>query len=137
MMTAIEISASGLAAQRLKMNVIANNFANIDITNARSYVENGVTKYEPYRRKQVIFEAGIDGEGLGVSTPRVVDDMSKFREEYRPGHPHAVDGVVLMPNVDPMLEMVDMIAASRAYEANVTAIETAKAMGTASMRILA
>lgn len=140
MASALDISASGLAAQRLKMNVIANNLANAHTTNAGTVVEDGVTKFVPYRRKEVVFQIGMPGherDGLGVSATMVVDDPSPFREEQNPHHQHAVNGVVRMPNVDPMIEMVDMIAASRAYEANVTAIEATKGMGMATMRIIA
>lgn len=151
-LSAIDISASGMRAQRLRMEIIANNLANIETTSAlrktdidsqgRSFV-----KHVPYRRQQVIFQVGgVDenDKNFGVSVPMVVEDEAAFRREFNPGHRHAVKngedpdvGHLLLPNVDPMIEMVDMIAASRAYEANISAVETFKAMGSATMRILA
>jgi flagellar basal-body rod protein FlgC len=156
MVTAFDISASGLSAQRLRMNIIANNLANINTTSSQriTYERDGVSyiKHIPYRRKEVLFAQGMFRDALldltqeplwGVCTPAVVDDMTEFRKAYEPWHPHAVKdpndpdfGYVLYPNVDPIIEMVDMIAASRAYEANIAAIDAEKAMGAASLRIL-
>lgn len=147
--SAIDISASGMRAQRLRMETIANNLANVDTTSAfQEYVTiDGETyvKHHPYRRKEVIFQAGgLDGrQPWGVATPRVVDDPTDFRVEDDPSHPHRVQlpgddlNKVFKPNVNPIVEMVDMIAASRAYEANITAVETWKSMGQATLRILA
>lgn len=148
--SAIDISGQGMRAQRLRMQVIANNLANVDTTSAARETYQGpdgefYTRHSPYRRKEVVFEAGRANRGeLGVTTPRIVDDLTDFRRELEPGHEHAVKdpadanfGQVFRPNVNPIIEMVDMIAASRAYEANVTAVETYKAMAAQSLRILA
>ncbi len=142
----IDISAGGMRAQRLRMEVIANNLANADTTDAGREIETAsegerYVRYTPYRRKEVLFQAG---PGFGVATAQVVDDLSDFRIELDPGHPNAVKnpeasdfGRVYYPNVNPIVEMVDMIAASRAYEANITAVETFKTMSANAMRILA
>lgn len=147
--SAIDISASGMRAQRLRMETIANNLANVDNTNAfEEYVtveDQTYVRHHPYRRREVIFTpGGLNGrEPWGVSTPMVIDDPSAGRIEHDPTHPHAVGvpgqdyGKVFFPNVNPIVEMVDMIAASRAYEANITAVETWKSMGQATLRILA
>lgn len=148
----IDISASGMRAQRLRMDLIANNLANVDTTSASTETysaPDGQTfvRHIPYRRKMAVFMQGIQDKRdkvFGVSAPRVVDDDSPFRPEQNPGHQHAVKdpgakdyGMVYYPNVNPITEMVDMIAASRAYEANLTAVDTFKTMGQASLRILA
>jgi len=147
----IEISASGMRAQRLRMELIANNLANIETTSTRTETERTADgrvfeRHMPYRRKMALFQPGIPGhEGtFGVSAPFVAEDDADFRSEHNPGHRHAVKnpeapdyGRVYLPNVDPIVEMVDMMTASRAYEANVTAIDTLKAMGGANLRILA
>ena len=147
----IDISASGLSAQRQRMQVIANNLANMSTTNAREVMEDvdgqKFVKYLPYRRQLVVFqasEASENGDSFGVSVPQISEDPSEFRKVYDPSHPHAVKnpkdpdyGYVLYPNVDPLVEMTSMIMASRAYEANVTAIDTYKSMVSSSLRILA
>jgi flagellar basal-body rod protein FlgC len=150
----MEISASGLRAQRLRMEVITNNLANVHTTEASRSVEtdragNAHVRHTPFRRQRVLFMAGLPGMAeparLGVSVPAVVEDTeTAFEKRYEPEHPHAVKnpdspdfGYVFFPNVNPLTETVDMIAASRAYEANVTAVEALKSMGEASLRILA
>ncbi len=151
--SSIEISASGMRAQRLRMDLIASNLANVDTTSARAEAQRApdgraYERHIPYRRKIAIFQQGIPDRRerlLGVSVPSVVEDSSPFRAEHNPGHAHAVPvasgasdaGVVYYPNVHPIVEMVDMISASRAYEANVTAVDTLKSMGSATLRILA
>ncbi|GAX91444.1 flagellar basal body rod protein FlgC [Effusibacillus lacus] len=146
----INISASGLTAQRLRMDVIANNIANAQSTRS---VDN---PNEPYRRQRVIFSpvegsgsfASVLGNklqspGLGVAVTAVEKDMeTPFKLVYDPSHPDAVKdpndpgyGYVRMPNVDVTAEMVDMIAASRGYEANVTAVNAAKAMALKALEI--
>jgi flagellar basal-body rod protein FlgC len=144
--SAIDISASGMRAQRLRMETIANNLANVDTTDAGRQVEVGPNgerfiRFLPYRRKEVVFQAG---KSPGVSTPMVLEDTGDFRIEFDPSHPHSVKtpgaadwGKVYKPNVNPISEMVDMIAASRAYEANITAVETFKSMSAQTLRILA
>jgi len=139
-----DISASGLTAQRLRMDVISSNIANAETTRA-SYV-NG--QFVPYRRKMVVVEpmqtnfsdvlngklGGLGSEGVQVAA--IVDDPSPFKQVYDPTHPDAnADGMVSMPNVDILKEMVDMISASRSYEANVTAFNASKAMFAKSLEI--
>ncbi len=123
-----DISASGLTANRLWMDVIASNIANAQTTRT---AEGG-----PYRRKEAVFSTKYYGfqeplleGGQGVRVVAIEEDESPPRLVYQPGHPDArEDGYVEMPNVDPVTEMVDMLIASRAYEANATAMEAAKAM---------
>jgi len=116
---AIDISASALTAERLRLDVIAENLANAGTTRT---AEGG-----PYRRKVVLF-APRGGVG-GVRVVGIARDPSPFRLRYDPGHPDAdAAGYVRLPNVDVVKEMVDLITATRAYEANVTAIGAAKAM---------
>ena len=152
-LTSFDISASGMRAQRLRMDLISNNLANVDTTSSRRVTETAPdgrlwVRHHPYRRQIAVFMQGHLERGdrvFGVSTPAVVQDTGPLRAELEPGHPHAVPdfsgeadrGMVYYPNVHPIVEMVDMIAASRAYEANVSAIDAAKAMNSASMRILA
>jgi flagellar basal-body rod protein FlgC len=151
--SAIDISASGMRAQRLRMDLVANNLANVDTTSARRETHRTsdgtpYLRHVPYARKLAVFTTDPSGRTLGgvpVMVPRVVDDAAPFRAEHNPTHPHAVPaesgakdaGMVYHPNVHPIAEMVDMIAASRAYEANVSAVDTAKSMSAAALRILA
>lgn len=122
-MDSLEISAAGLRVQRARMDVIAANLANVDVTGP----------HVPYRRRIAQILEGANG----LPTVKVVEDRSEFRAEHQPGHPHAAaDGTVLFPNVNPMVETVEMMAASRAYEANLTAAEVAKAMHQSTLRIL-
>ncbi len=150
MFEAFDISASALKAQRLRMTVISNNLANANTTRAAD------GSLRPYRRKQVIFSqgaAGITGDPeMGVSFAGVLEDATPFRRVYRPGHPDAITaemvdarneltiedvGYVMMPNVRMPIEMVDMMEAHRAYEANVTAMTVSKALGQALLELLA
>jgi flagellar basal-body rod protein FlgC len=132
--SALDISASGLYAERTRMNVIANNLANANSTRTP---EGG-----PFRRQLVVLRGTEVKEpgnltGLGVSVKGVIDDISPFPLVYDPGHPDAnVDGYVAMPNVNVVEEMVDMITALRAYEANVTAIDTNRNMVRSSLDII-
>ncbi|HEX7898192.1 MAG TPA: flagellar basal body rod protein FlgC [Planctomycetota bacterium] len=141
--SSIDISASGMRAQRLRMDLIAGNLANVDTTSARRETRKtaegvAVTRHVPYARKLAVFTAGPSIGGVPSPAARVVEDDAPFRRELNPSHPHAdASGMVEHPNVHPIAEMVDMIAASRAYEANVSAMDTAKAMAAASLRILA
>lgn len=137
----MDTSASGLTAQRLRLDVISQNLANINTTRT----ENG----DPYKRKGVIFETmsnpgGFDavlGEYVkpksnGVRVAEIVEDGKPFPLVYNPSHPDADEnGYVKMPNVNQVEEMVNMIAASRSYEANVTAFNTMKAMATKALEI--
>jgi flagellar basal-body rod protein FlgC len=140
-----EISGSGLTAQRLRMDVIANNIANINTTRTS---EGG-----PYRRQRVVFEPRREeaqfllplspgsgqpalASGSGVRVVGVSSDPSPPRMVYDPGHPDAdARGYVAMPNMQLVNEMVDMISATRAYEANAAAISSAKSMASAALQI--
>ncbi len=142
MFNSINVSASGLTAERLRMDVISRNIANANVTRTASGT--------PYRRQITVFrpienssfKATLDKAmgkpmtGDGVEVYKVVEDKAPFREVYNPSHPDAnEDGMVLMPNVDTITEMVDLIAASRAYEANVTTINAAKGMAMRALEI--
>ncbi|GIO10852.1 flagellar basal-body rod protein FlgC [Cohnella xylanilytica] len=140
----IDISASALTAQRLRMDVISSNIANAETTRA-GYV-NG--EFVPYRRKMVVVEPMkasfsdiLDGKlnaagSQGVQVTEIREDSTPFKQVYNPTHPDAdADGMVRMPNVDILKEMVDMISATRSYEANVTALNASKAMFAKSLEI--
>jgi flagellar basal-body rod protein FlgC len=131
------ISASALTAQRLRMDVISSNIANAETT--RASVVDG--KAVPYRRKLVVLETAqadsfsnildskMSGGSQGVKVKSIIEDTSPLKPVYNPSHPDAdVDGYVYMPNVDLTKEMVDMLSASRSYEANVTMLNASKAM---------
>lgn len=123
MFSVFDISGSAMSAQSQRMNVTASNLANADSVAGPDG--------EAYRAKQVMFEsraANASGVG-GVGVREVVDDPSPMRLEYRPEHPLADDeGYVTMPNVEPVHEMVNMISASRSYQANVEVMNTSKQM---------
>jgi len=136
-LSGFDISASALTAQRLRMDVISANIANAETTRA-SYV-NG--QFTPYRRKLVVMEPAQtpfrnmlnaqldDSVSKGVQVTGIKEDSTPFKQVYNPTHPDAdANGIVFMPNVDIMKEMVDMISASRSYEANITALNASKAM---------
>ncbi|BFH63872.1 flagellar basal body rod protein FlgC [Paenibacillus donghaensis] len=133
------ISASGLTAQRLRMDVISSNIANAETT--RASVVNG--QAVPYRRKMVVFspnesnfanmlQAQMDkgnSSARGVKVTAIQEDSAPFKPVYNPSHPDAdAEGYVYMPNVDMTKEMVDLISASHSYNANVTALNASKAM---------
>ena len=132
------VSASGLAAERLRMEVVANNIANAHSTHS---LDGG-----PYRRQQVVFaEAhrrtmlGLrEGGSLqGVRVAGIAPDASEFPEVYDPGHPDAdADGYVRMPNVKLPNELVDLVTASRAYEANLKALSTYRDMMEQTLSLL-
>ncbi len=128
-----DISGSALSAQRVRLNTIASNIANINVTR-------GVDgKTGPYRRQFPVFEAQrTEDGGAGVRVSKVEDDPSDFKLKYEPGHPDADKrGFVAYPNVDLSVEYVNMLEATRAYEANASAIETTKSMMNATLRLLA
>ena len=135
--TAFDVSASALRAERARMNVHANNLANINTTRDKD------GNLEPYRRQFVRFREGapeITGsERWGVSVAAVESDYeTDFILRYDPGHPDANEqGYVAYPNVQVAVEMVDMMMSQRAYEANLTAIETAKQMHRGALQIIA
>lgn len=120
MFSIFDISASALSAQAKRMNVSASNLANADSVTGPDG--------QPYRARQVVFETVAAQAGVGgVRVKEVIDDPSPMRMEYRPEHPLANgEGYVSMPNVDPVYEMVNMISASRAYQANVEIMNTSK-----------
>ena len=124
------IAASALRAQQARMRVIAENIAN---ANSTSKTAGG----DPYRRQVPVFEpAKIDG-GLGVRMARVEGDRSDFKTTYDPGNPSAdAKGYVKTPNVNSLVEALDMREAQRAYEANLNVIETARAMDTRTLDLL-
>ena len=139
----MEISGSALGAQRQRAEVVAANLANAETTRTD---EGG-----PYRRKQVVFGArhpqfryalsahqGAEANTLhGVEVRAVVADPSPAIVRYQPGHPDAdAQGYVAYPNVNPVTEMVDLMNASRSYEANAAAVTAAKQMITQSLDIL-
>nr|WP_300307272.1 flagellar basal body rod protein FlgC [Halomonas sp.] len=120
MFSIFDIAASGMSAQAQRMNVTASNLANADSVSGPDG--------QPYRARQVMFESRASSNGVGgVMVSQVVEDPSPMRREYHPGHPLADDaGYVTMPNVDPVGEMVNMISASRSYQANVEIMNTSK-----------
>jgi flagellar basal-body rod protein FlgC len=136
----LSISSTGLSAQRLRMNLISSNMANVNTTRT----ETG----EPYKRKDAIFEAVQTGgfqemlderlgdAGGGVNVARIVEDDKPFVEKYDPGHPDADEnGVIRLPNVNIVEEMVNMISASRSFEANATAVRATKDMAGIALEI--
>jgi len=138
---AFMISASGLNAQKERLSVISSNLANVESTRTP---EGG-----PYRRKDFVFSATAQGNSFdsalssktanteqGVQISDVISDSRPFKKVYNPQHPDAdPTGYVLYPNVNPMEEMVNMISASRSYEANVTAFNATKNMAEKALEI--
>ena len=120
----LKISASGMKAQGTRLRVIAENIANADSLGDRPGAE-------PYRRKQVSFKNELD-RSLGanlVKIGRIATDKGAFGNEYNPAHPAAdAKGYVLTPNVNTLIEMMDMREAQRSYEANLNMIESSKQM---------
>ena len=136
MFDALDISARALLAQRTRMDTIANNVANMNTTH------NEKGEAVPYRRRFVLFAAGRPGpDGTtapGVHVEKVDSDPSPFRIVHDPGNPDAdKNGNVSYPNVDLAIEQVNMIEASRAYDANVTMMDTTKAMIASALRLIA
>ncbi|HVJ01907.1 MAG TPA: flagellar basal body rod protein FlgC [Sphingomonas sp.] len=122
--TSLNVSASGLRAQSLRMRVIAENLANQDSV---ATTPGG----NPYRRKVASFSAEMDRAtgATGVKINNIQTDKSDFTRVYQPGHPAAdAEGYVLKPNVNSLVETADMKAAQRSYEANLNAIEAAKSL---------
>lgn len=131
---ALDTAATGLTAERLRMDVISNNIANVNTTRTQ--------RGGPFRRQLCIFQARTAAPGFplkertlpetvgrGVRVQRIMDDPTPFKLAYDPNHPDAdSNGYVRLPNVNIVHEMVDMITASRAYEANVTIINSTKDM---------
>ncbi len=136
MFHAFDVSASGLTAQRLRMDLISENIANVNTTRTAAGT--------PYRRKYAILEetpgasfnqvlqgqlGTVQQQGDGVRVKNILEDQTPSKLVYNPNHPDAnADGYVQMPNVNVVTEMVDMISATRAYEANVASIKATKDM---------
>ena len=138
---AMHASSSGLSAQRLRMNLISGNLANVNTTRTRGG--------GPYRRKEAVFAARPLEESFRkiladrqkkqlsiVEVDRVIEDSNSPVMKYDPQHPDADEkGYVAMPNINVMEEMVNMISATRGYEANVTALKAAKDMASTALEI--
>ena len=135
MFDSLDIASSALTAQRIRMDMIAGNVANLNTT------RNDKGELAPYRRRFVLFAGGRGGEKgnlPGVHVMQIAKDQSPFRRVFDPGNRDAgPDGYVQYPNVDLAIEQVNMLEASRAYEANVTMMETTKAMINATLRLIA
>src|SRR5574337_835822 len=134
----MDLSATALAAQRTRMNLIAENLANAGVT--------GTPSGGPYRRKGVVlgarevpaFEALLNADAApgGVDVLKIVESQAPPNLVYNPSHPDAdTYGYVAMPNINPIMEMVDLMSASRAYEANISAIQIAKSMTAKTLEI--
>lgn len=144
-LSSFDISASGMSAQRMRMDIAAENITNIDTTRT----EGGGA----YRRKDVIFESygsdsfreamrnALRGKGFkngpaGVRVAGIVEDDREMKQVYNPNHPDADEnGFVTMPNVDLLKETVDSMSATRSYEANVTALNAMKLMAQKALEI--
>lgn len=148
MFDSLNISGSALTAQRLRMDITSSNIANAQTT--RGKFVNG--EWEPYRRKMVVMESReksfdqiLRGEMTkktqntqlqGVRVTKIVEDQTPFTPVYDPTHPDAnAEGYVMTPNVDLSKEMVDLLSASRSYEANITAFNTGKSLMLKAMDI--
>ena len=130
--TALRVSGSGLSAERTRVNLASSNLANAETTRGPDG--------QPYKRLDPVFQAvameganatpGAPGESpMGVEVSQVVADQTPGKRVYSPGHPDAdADGFVTFPNVNPVNEVVNLLSASRGYEANATAVETLKQM---------
>ena len=128
--TAMTVAASALKAQQSRMRVIAENIANAQST---ATTPGG----DPYRRQVPVFEAKTIDGATGVVMAQVRPDQSNFRMEYDPQHPAAnAEGYVSRPNVDSLVEAMDMREAQRAYEANLNVIETARNMDSRTLDII-
>lgn len=142
-LNAMNISASGLTAQRARLDVTAENISNVSTTRTESG--------GPYKRRMVVFEPRNDGSfqeifsrtakekytgQQGVIISEIIEDESPFKSVYDPTHPDADEnGYVMMPNVDLLKETIDGMEASRAYDANVTAFNAIKAMAAKGLEV--
>ena len=137
--SAISVGASGMAAQRARAELLVENLANSETTRTP---DGG-----PYRRKDAVFQStdvsspfgsifNTEVAGSGVEVSDIITDTSDPERRYMPGHPDAdADGFVTLPNVNPIAEIVNLLSASRAFEANATAIETLKQMASRGLDI--
>ncbi|MCI8402934.1 MAG: flagellar basal body rod protein FlgC [Lachnospiraceae bacterium] len=144
-LSSFDICASGMSAQRLRMDIAAENVANMNSTRT----EAGGT----YRRKDVVLQSyetgtfrdalrsaskgkGFQSRGAGVRVADIIEDDREFKKVYNPDHPDAdADGYVNLPNVDVLKETVDSMSATRSYEANVTALNAMKLMAQKALEI--
>lgn len=137
--TTFAISGSALKAQKIRLDTVSSNLANAETT---STPEGG-----PYKKKSVYFQStptsfdnhldsALRGAAQGVAVTKIIEDPDPPRKVYNPSHPDAAeDGYVDMPNVDVLKEMVDMMSATRSYQANVTTIQSAKRMAQKALEI--
>lgn len=139
--SSMRVSASGMDAQMKRMNTVSSNMANAETTQSADGTG-------PYQRKDVVFTATTDRESFGELLQNEMDeqvqgvlateivDQGPPRPVYNPTHPHAnEDGIVLMPNVNPVKEMANMISAQRSYESNLSALNAAKSMAQKALEI--
>ena len=143
----LDVSASGMTAERFRMDTISQNIANANTTKTVSGMpyRRQVAVITPADQPEFILPVGLEGEdstmiGGGVKVEGAVEDTSDFKYVYEPDNPEAVKegkwkGYVAMPNINIISEMTNMIAASRAFEANATAIEAAKSMANKALEI--
>ncbi len=133
-LSATDIARDGIRAQRTRMNLLANNIANAQTTRTP---EGG-----PFRRQMAILQGRQIGPTLkpdrfGVEVKRVINDDSPFRQVYEPEHPDAnEEGIVLYPNVNLVVEMINLVSAQRAYEANINVILSDRQMGDKALEII-
>jgi len=125
----LKVSATGLSAQRIRMNIISSNLANANTTRAYGEV--------PYRKRDAVFKTVLEGEFRGgVKVSKVALDEKPPILKYEPSHPDAnEEGYVMYPNINPIEEMVNMLESSRSYESNVTVLDTAKQLALRALDI--
>ena len=128
-LSALHVSASGLAAERTRVNIASSNLANAESTRGPDG--------QPYHRKDPVFEATpFEGELEGVKVARIQEDLGPGKKVYSPGHPDADEnGFVTFPDVNPINEVVNLLSAQKAYEANATAVDTLKGMASRALDI--
>jgi flagellar basal-body rod protein FlgC len=133
----LDISVSGMIAQRTRMNVIQANIANANA------LEDADGNYAPYLRRAAMFTPGDPGatsekgKAMGVHISTIDINPDALVKRYEPGHPYAdKDGYLQVPDINPVIEQINAMEASRAYEANVVAAETTKTMMNAALRLL-
>jgi flagellar basal-body rod protein FlgC len=135
-LSALRVSATGLAAERVRVNVAASNLANVDTTRGPDG--------QPFKRLDPIFEAAPVEAGpadpgqelVGVRVARIAEDQEPGKRVFLPSHPDAdKDGFVTLPNVNPIHEVVNLMSAQKAYDANATAVETLKTMAQRALDI--
>lgn len=135
--TALKVSSSGLSAQRTRVNLASSNLANAETTRGPDG--------KPYRRldpvmEPITFDQALgreDAGAIGVKVTEIKEDESEGRRVFMPGHPDAdADGIVILPNVNPVHEVVNLLSAQRGYEANTTAVDTVKTMAQRALDIM-